>query len=440
MKPGITFLKYREALAMAVQSITLHKTRSLLTMLGIIFGVGAVIAMLSIGEGARQEALEQIEVLGIRNIIIRSQKPEDTGDDEETSRARIMGITTKDAEAIRAVCPFVERVSVTWETRVEARTHEGSGQTTLIGTTPPYGSMFNVRLGEGHFLLPHHMESKANVCIIGPELSRKLFGFRNPVGQLVKLGDQWFKVIGVMESKKAITTEELGIAMSNDMILIPLTTAMSKFPREMKTSVRVFRRGRRFRMSNIGSEYLDRSTIDQVAVQVSDAIPIAEAARVISRVLVQRHNGQQDFTITIPEKLIEQQQKTQAIFNIVMGAIAGISLLVGGIGIMNIMLASVLERTREIGIRRAIGATKRMVVVQFLSEAVMLSVIGGVIGIGTGWALTAAITAYAGWRTIMKVWSMALAFVVAAATGIAFGFYPAKKASEQDVIESLRYE
>jgi putative ABC transport system permease protein len=434
------FLKYRESLGMALQSLSMHKTRTMLTMLGIIFGVGAVIAMLSIGEGARQEALEQIEVLGVRNVIIRSILPEETGQDAEESKSRLMGITTKDAEAIETICSFAERVSVTWETRVDARTYEGHSQTSMIGTTPQYGPMFNVRMSEGQFLLRHHLETKANVCIVGSEISRALFGFRNPVGQLIKLQDQWFSVIGVMEAKKIAKTEDLTVAISNEMILIPLTTAMSKFPREVKSTVRVFGRFGRFRGSSNEGQYLDRSTIDQIAVQVSDEVPITEAARVISRILEQRHNRQKDFTVTIPEQLIEQQQKTQSIFNVVMGAIAGISLLVGGIGIMNIMLASVLERTREIGIRRAIGATKRMVVVQFLAEAVFLSVIGGIIGIGIGWGLTEIITAYAGWRTIVSLWSMVLAFSVAAATGILFGFYPAKKASEKDVIESLRYE
>ena len=431
--------KYRESLVMALQSLSMHKTRSLLTMLGIIFGVGAVIAMLSIGEGARQEALEQIEVLGVRNIIIRSITVDETGEDAEESKARIMGITTKDADAISAVCSFAQRVSVSWETRVEARTYEGNTQAALIGTTPAYAAIFNVRMSDGSFLLPEHIVHHANVCIIGSDVSHKLFGFSNALYKLIKLQDQWFTVIGIMETKAIAKTENLDHSLSNEMILIPLSTAMAKFPREMKSTGRFFGRMRRFRSSG-DAQFLDRSTIDQIAVQVDENIPIAEAARVISRILGKRHNGQNDFSITIPEKLIEQKQKTQSIFNIVMGAIAGISLLVGGIGIMNIMLASVLERTREIGIRRAIGATKRMVVIQFLAEAVLLSIIGGLIGIGIGWGLTKIITVYAGWRTIIRLWSMLLAFTVAAATGIIFGFYPAKLASEKDVIDSLRYE
>ncbi len=214
---------------------------------------------------------------------------------------------------------------------------------------------------------------------------------------------------------------------------------MAKFPRQTAGSSQ--RRGRRFRgRSSSDDEYLDRSTIDQIAVRIDEHTDIAESATIISHVLQNRHNKQLDFSVTIPEQLIEQSQKTQSIFNIVMGAIAGISLLVGGIGIMNIMLASVLERTREIGVRRAIGATRAMIVTQFLAEATMLSVLGGIIGIILGWALTELITAYAEWRTIISLWSIFLAFSVAAATGIVFGYFPARRAADKDVIEALRYE
>jgi putative ABC transport system permease protein len=434
-------LQYRESFIIAMQSLALHKTRSLLTMLGIIFGVGAVIAMLSIGEGAKQESLEQIEVLGVRNIIVRSLEDSESEDQEGDHQSRPMGISIKDADAIREICPFVTAATVTWENKVEARTYDGSTKTTLIGTTPEYLTIFNVRLGEGTFLLPHHLASTSNVCVIGSEIRHELFGFRNPVNQLIKLQGQWFTVIGVMETKNVSKTADIKVAMSNSTIIVPLTTAMAKYPREFKSTASVFfGRGRRFRVSRNEQQYVDRSTIDQIAVQVDERTSITEAARVISGILKHRHNDQEDFTITIPEQLIEQQQKTQSIFNIVMGAIAGISLLVGGIGIMNIMLASVLERTREIGVRRAIGATKMMVVVQFLSEAVLLSVLGGVAGIFVGWGLTEAITAYAGWRTIVNAWSILLAFSVAAATGIVFGYYPAKQAAEKDVIDALRYE
>jgi len=433
------FAKYRESLAMALQSIVLHKTRSLLTMLGIVFGVGAVIAMLSIGEGARQESLEQIEVLGVRNIIIRSQDPPDSGADDQATATQPLGITLKDANAIRDVCAFASRIAVNWEIQADARTYDGKARITLIGTTPDHAGIFNVRLSDGSFLSPHHLESAANICIIGSDVKQALFGFQDPLNRLVKLQDQWFTVIGVMQRKKLAAGTGIELPSANNAVIIPLTTAMAKFPREEVATAQ--RTGRRFRFrSSSAATYIDRNTIDQIAVQIDEQTSIIEAAAVVKRLLMQRHNDREDFTVTIPEQLIEQQQKTQGIFNIVMGAIAGISLLVGGIGIMNIMLASVLERTREIGVRRAIGATRAMIVTQFLAEAAMISLFGGGIGIILGWALTEAITAYAEWRTIISAWSILLAFSVAVATGIIFGFYPARRAADMNVIEALRYE
>jgi putative ABC transport system permease protein len=412
-------------------------------MLGIIFGVAAVIAMLSIGEGARQESLEQIEVLGVRNIIIRSMDVEaDVGTESGEKKLRPIGISIKDANAIRDICDFADNIAITWESTIEARTYSGSVKGTLVGTTPDYAPMFNLRLTEGTFFVDHHMRSYANVCVIGAEVKKKLFGFQNPLNQLIKLQDQWFLVIGVIQNPEInSTSEETEQALTTTKIFVPLTTAMAKYPRQTGGSGSSFYAGRRrIRFGNNDEKYLDRSTIDQIAVQVDKNTQITEAAQVISALLEKRHNDQHDFIITIPEQLIEQSQKTQRIFNIVMGAIAGISLLVGGIGIMNIMLASVLERTREIGIRRAIGATRTTVIVQFLAEATMLSVVGGLVGIGLGFGLTKVIAIYAGWRTIISAWAVLLAFGVAVATGIGFGFYPARRAALQDIIESLRYE
>jgi len=432
--------RHREPLQIAVTSLTLHKTRSLLTMLGIVFGVGAVISMLSIGEGARRETLEQIEILGVRNIIIRSlEQDAEESEPGETVR-KPMGITLKDAQAVKEVCGFAEKVAPTWETKVEARTYSGSSKATLVGATPDYAGMFNVRMSGGAFLNASNLDATANVCVIGSEIRYALFGFEDPLNRLVKIEDQWFTVLGVMEQKQSLQTLDLPMSSANAMIFIPLTTAISKFNRELAvSSTVVFGRGRR-RFAQQAPQFVDRNTVDQITVQGDRDTPIEEAARVITRLLVSRHNMNMDFSVTIPDQLIEQSQKTQGIFNIVMGAIAGISLLVGGIGIMNIMLAGVLERTREIGVRRAIGATRSMIVVQFLAEATLLSIAGGIAGILLGWGLTNIITAYAGWRTIISFWSIALAFGVAAGTGILFGYYPAKRAADADIIEALRYE
>ena len=420
-----------------------HKLRSVLTMLGIIFGVGAVISMLSIGEGARQESLEQIEIMGVRNIIIRSNTLDEETASEEEKKTRPMGISIKDAEAINEICPFVERVAVSWENRVEARTFSGSAKVSLVGVSPEYAALFNVKLKSGNFILPYHIVSAKNVCVIGNEVKQAIFGFEDAVGKLIKLGDQWFRVTGVTEAKKTATKAAgLDVRNLNLDVYIPLTTAMAKFPREEKGGSRMFMRRGRFFFGRFGGggSYVDRNTIDQITVQIRSDVSIVEASRIINNILRRRHNNHEDVNVTIPEELIRQSQKTQRIFNIVMGCIAGISLLVGGIGIMNIMLASVLERTREIGVRRAVGATKRTVVVQFISEATMLSVAGGLLGIFFGWSLTQIITSYAGWRTIVSISSIVLAFTVSVFTGIVFGYYPAKQAAEKDPIEALRYE
>ena len=428
---------HRETILIAFQSLGEHKLRSILTMLGIVFGVGAVISMLSIGEGARQEALEQIEALGVHNIIIRSSIVEDRAADEEDNTPRPIGVSLKDAEAISQVCPFINAVSVSWESEMPMRTYEGRRTGVVIGATPDFRKLFNIRLSNGSFFSSLQVEDVAPVCVIGSEVRTALFGFSDPTGKMMKIDDQWFTVIGVMQPKKSGVTGGVAIPELNDAVVMPLATAMSRFSRTGDEDQPGLSRRRR-RFSEPAS--IDRNTVDQIAVQVRSDIDIGRAAEIITEVLTRRHNGWEDFTVTIPEQLIEQSQKTQSIFNIVMGAIAGISLLVGGIGIMNIMLASVLERTREIGIRRAIGATRTTVIIQFLAEAAMLSLIGGVIGIALGWAMTGVITVYAGWRTIVSFWSIILAFTVAVATGIIFGWFPARQAAEKDVIESLRYE
>ncbi|MBE0644537.1 MAG: ABC transporter permease, partial [Bacteroidetes bacterium] len=225
------FMQNREALRIALESLRLHKTRSFLTMLGIVFGVGAVIAMLSIGEGARQESLEQIEVLGVRNIIIRSQDPPDENADEEALQSRPLGISLKDADAIRDVCDFVDNIAVNWEATAEARTYDGKARVSLIGYTPEHAKIFNVRLSSGGFLHKHHLKQTANVCVIGSEARQALFGFQDPLFRMVKLQDQWFTVIGVMQEKSLGTGSGIGLPESNSSVIIPITTAMAKFPR-----------------------------------------------------------------------------------------------------------------------------------------------------------------------------------------------------------------
>ncbi len=275
--------------------------------------------------------------------------------------------------------------------------------------------------------------------MIGHNVRERLFKFENPLMKKIKIGDLWFDVIGVIADKN-VSSGGMGMRNFNDDIYIPLSTMMYKITKsaasEGEVTGMVFFYGNEEEVANV----VDRSTVDQLTVKVQDSNVLKEAADLTRRVLDRRHYGVKDYEIVLPEQLLEQKQKTQRIFNIVMGAIAGISLLVGGIGIMNIMLANILERTKEIGIRRAVGATRRDVLSQFMFEAIIISIIGGIIGIIVGYIMTSLISRYAEWNTIISPTAVILAFIVSVATGLLFGIYPAKQAADKDPIESLRYE
>ncbi len=436
-------MKLQENVVIGLNGLLSHKLRSVLTALGIIFGVAAVIAMLSIGEGARQEALEQISLMGVNNIIVRAKDP--TPQSFDKAKANFSpGLELQDGEAIRQICSFAEAVVPQWEKTIGAQYKSERKDVKVIGTTPEFLHVFNYELSSGRFLQRSHIEGQQNVCVLGSDAKDQLFHFENPVGKQIKLDDQWFTVIGVMERrldpKKKL--ENLKVRNLNLDIYIPITTAQFKMVRYKGSGgggTQVFGGGVVF-FSSGGQTPIPKNLLDQMTVKVKANLPIDEATHVIRSILTRRHYGIDDFEVIVPEALVQQSQQTQQIFNIVMGAIAGISLLVGGIGIMNIMLASVLERTKEIGVRRAVGATRADVLGQFLFEAVFLSIVGGLIGIALGFSLTKIITLYAEWRTVVSPSTVILAFGVSAAVGIAFGYYPARKAAYQNPIESLRYE
>ena len=435
-------MKLEESIRIGVRGLLAHRIRSVLTALGIIFGVAAVIAMLSIGEGARLEALEQIRLMGVNNILIRVKTP--TVNSFEKAKANFSpGLGTGDAEAIKEICPDVDYVVPQWEKSAPAQYNSERKEVKLIGTTPQFMHAFGYRLADGRFLERRHLEDQANVCVIGSDVKEQLFRFENPTGKSMKIDEQWFSVIGVMAAQLGASknVENLEIRNLNMDVYIPLTTAQFKMDRYQGNSgsnVRFFGGGMRF--SSGSRTAVPRMLLDQLTVKLASEDQIGEASAIIRRILTRRHYGVADYEVIVPEALLQQSQKTQQIFNVVMGAIASISLLVGGIGIMNIMLASVLERTKEIGIRRAVGATRVDVLSQFLFEATFLSVIGGIIGIGLGFSLTGLITLYAGWRTVVSIPAIFLAFTVSAAVGISFGYYPAQKAAYQNPIESLHYE
>jgi putative ABC transport system permease protein len=419
--------------SVSFESLLAHKIRTSLTMLGIIFGVAAVIAMLSIGEGARQDALEQLELLGIRNIIIDgSAPPEDQGSNLVASRSA--GLTTQDAENLSmfdnlfsGVIPaqVIEGVKVFQaDARSDAR---------LIGTTTDYPRVMNLTMQRGTFLRPADMNDYTQVCVISGAIKRKLFDFKDPIGKMIRVGSLFYTVIGVVEDKVTGGSKIAGVSLKdvNNNIYIPLSTSTKKSIREL-----YFESGGQ----SGETHYFNRGDLDQIILQVRQGRDISEVATLVNKIMARRHRDLPDYTVTVPEALLAQSQKTQRIFNIVMGAIAGISLLVGGIGIMNIMLASVLERTREIGVRRAVGASRNDIMRQFLFESITICLIGCLIGVGTGIGLAKSISSYADWRTIISIFSIVLAVGVSTAVGLIFGFFPARKAALLDPIDALRYE
>jgi len=411
-------MNFRESFSVSMDGVTSHKLRSFLTMLGIIFGVGAVIAMLSIGAGARKEAMDQIKLLGTNNIIVRSE-PVLNETDEQGTVVEASGLTREDARSFLALNPLVE-LSVAQKELKQIRVSRKSeeAKTTVVGTVPEYQQALIFRTVKGAFFNYEDVQEGRRVCVLGSEIKNRLFLFEDALGGDVKIGDLWFTVVGVMEPKPQSTGKGgVGDRDLNMDVYIPLTSALLRFETDAT-----------------------QPEVDQIILKISDEKRIQEAANLIKTLIELRHRKARDYRIVVPEELLRQSQKTQRIFNIVMGAIAGISLLVGGIGIMNIMLATILERTREIGVRRAMGATRRDILGQFLIEAVLLSFSGGLIGILLGFLMTKMISSYAQWKTIIELSSILLAFSVSASVGIVFGIYPARKAAMLDPIESLRYE
>lgn len=431
-----------ENFTIGISELQTNKLRTFLTMLGIVFGVGAVIAMLSIGEGAKQETLEQIELLGTNNIIIKAKQLKPGKGSEESSFSP--GLNIKDSYSIKELNPLIEYITPQREGMYNVTYKSSIEELKIVGTISEYPQAYNSQISEGMFFNESHMDSYANVCVIGSGVKKKFFKYENPVDKLIKIDDVWFRIIGIVESKKTTGSSKnfFGITDFDNEIYIPFTTMVYKIKKYTPPGAGV-EAGDGFIIFFDGgnlAEIYDRVSVQQLTVKVKKEASIREAAFLIERILNRRHYGVEDYEVIVPEQLLEQKQKTQRIFNIVMGAIAGISLLVGGIGIMNIMLANILERTREIGIRRAVGATRKDILTQFMYEAITISIIGGVLGIFTGYVITKLISNYAGWRTIITPYSVVLAFFVSALVGFIFGSYPAKKAADKDPIESLRYE
>lgn len=430
MSDSARILRIGRAVKLGVKSLWLHKLRSLLTALGIVFGVCSVIAMLAIGEGASFEAQEQIKNLGSQNIILRSVKPPD--DQKVSARggrsfALDYGLKHADVQRIRSTIPHVTvivpgRIMREYVWNISRRV-----DCDVMATVPWYPEMRHQHVAQGRFFNDKEMDDATMVCVIGASMAKSLFPLDSPIGASVRVGGDYYRVIGVMEPAGVATTE------ANDkdkpaahQMFIPLETAKSRY-------------GEVLRKLRSGSFEAERVQLHEITVKAenSDDVPaVADAIRVV----LDRNHKKKDYDVVVPLELLRRAERTKQIFNIVLGSIAAISLLVGGIGIMNIMLASVTERTREIGIRRALGAKRRDIVTQFLVETVTLSGAGGIIGVILGVTIPWFVSHFAGMKTITTLWSPLLAFGISAAVGVVFGIYPAMRAANMDPVEALRHE
>jgi putative ABC transport system permease protein len=423
----------QEAFRSALDNLAAHKLRSALTMLGMIFGVGAVIAMMSIGAGAERQAMATIERLGLRNVLVRAKTLKD--DEAQEIRQKSLGVSQRDASAIAEAVPGVELVAPRIRVdpyKVLSATGKSDGAA-AYGVDPRHRELAHLVMAEGRFLDEMDGATHAQVAVIGPAVRRDLFGYGPAVGQLVKVNDVWLEVVGVLADDAASSPGAPGAAGGGGAgasggagaayggasreIYLPVSTAERKFEHPA-----------------LGSP------LDEIVVRLKPGTSGEEASGLIRELLDRLHAGAADYELVVPEALLAESRRTQRLFNMVMGAIAGISLLVGGIGIMNIMLATVLERTREIGVRRAVGARSRDIRFQFIVESFAISLIGGITGIVAGLALARGVAAVAGWETIVTGSSILLSTGVAMAVGLASGIYPASRAAALDPIEALHYE
>ena len=432
-------MKIWAAIVTGINELMAHKLRSLLTMMGVIFGIGSVVAMSSIGAGARQEALTQIRLMGV-NVIQVNRKSLSGDLATEAQKKSPTGLTYGDALLIRRLYKQAKLVVPVCRVFGDARLDAKMVPAKVFGTTAEYPEAARVNLAMGRFIDSRDLKDRNPVCVIGSEVRRAAFLAEDPIGKLIKIGDQDFRIIGVTQERSAQAGRaKFSLRDMNQDIYIPLTVAMDQFqiyveqalPPDFNAFQQVLRR-------MLARPPLEQRSVTQVIVQVTDEHETWEAAQVVRRILDRRHKGVDDFEIAIPAELLRQSQQTQRIFNIVMGAIASISLLVGGIGIMNIMLATVTQRQREIGIRRCIGASRADISRQFLLECLVITSIGGLVGIGMGIEMANLISRYAKWPTIVSADAVMLSLFVATGTGIIFGLYPAIRAASIQPMEALR--
>ena len=440
----------------ALEAVRHNKLRASLTSLGILFGVASVIAMLAVGKGAEQEILEQMRLLGSNNVMITPlviQKDEQAKD-EQPGRQQVRkfspGLTYGDAQAIARIIPGVEVTSaeIVVNTSITREGRRRSGK--VLGVDTTYFRLTNLDLVRGSWFTPLQVERGLPVCVIGYGVRTRFFTTEEPIGHAIKVGDTWLTVVGVLGDRRVSTdaVARLGIRDPTMDVYVPVHTLLLRFRNRAELTQRDIEQASSEASDDQAQAGTDEqkkeranlNQLDRIIVRVADSRMVPGVAEVARRMLTRRHNAVVDFEITVPELLLRQEQRTKTIFNVVLGAIASIALVVGGIGIMNIMLASVLERIREIGVRRAMGATQKEILFQFLCEALLISVAGGVAGIVLGMVLSAGIERAAGVRTVVSYLSVMIAFGVSFAVGIVFGIVPAYRAAHQDPVTCLRYE
>ncbi len=420
-------------LKLGIRNLLAHKMRSSLTMLGTILGVASVIAMLAVGEGSKRHAVEQIRQLGAVNVIVRSIKPERRDDADSTqaksvSRVLSYGLKYDDFERLASLTTVKSAIPMVLMHKNAQHRGRRMMNARVLGTIPEFLDIKPIAVRDGRFLSSSDMTRATNVAVLGSGAARKLFGYHDPLGKSVLLGENAFRVVGVLEPRfDAVTAGGANTANLDNDIFIPLSTARNRFG-ELQITVRS------------GGVDIEKLQLSEITLAVVEERLVPQTAEMVEALLKRSHHGPSDYEIQVPLELLRQAEREKRVWNLVLGSIAGISLLVGGIGIMNIMLATVTERTREIGIRRALGARRRDIVVQFLAETMVLSTLGGIIGIVVGVSLPIIVTRMFGIETYIAWWSVAVAFVISVGTGIVFGVYPARRAAAMSPIEALRHQ